>query len=213
MPDSADTILRQEIGFYRVQAQAQLALLGGGDPKEAEAAMKAFLGKERTTFHFFEIAEIFGHLAIAAETTRMRLATTNNWPRHPGRTMRLRSDVLLGGVLQAQSKWDEAIAQYDRALAGNATDPTAVRQQTFARIGKAACQAEQGQATAAIRDLQEVIAKNDPSDDPLFAQAYLAHGLGVSSARSSRWTPSWRTCTWICCFTGNGRPMPKPCIT
>jgi tetratricopeptide (TPR) repeat protein len=182
LSDSNDAILRQEVGFYRVLAQAQLALLGGGDAKEAEAAMKAFLVKERNTYHFFEIAEVLGHLARAAGDYAGAARYYQQLAKAPWPEYELRSTVLLGDALRAQSKWDEAAALYERALNVNAADPTAVRQQTLARIGKAACQVELGQVDVAIGQLQEVVAKNDPADDPLFAQVYLALGAAYRKA-------------------------------
>ncbi len=173
---SADTVLRQEIGFYRVLAQAELALVGGGDPKEAEAAMMAFLGRERTTYHFFEIAETLGHLATASGDYANAARYYQQLDKAPWPEYKLRSNILLGDVWRTQAKWDEAISHYEQALAVNATEASVVRQQTFARIGRAACQAERGQSAEAIHALQDVIAKNDPADDPLFAQAYLALG-------------------------------------
>jgi tetratricopeptide (TPR) repeat protein len=90
--------------------------------------------------------------------------------------------VLLGEALRAEGKCDEASAEFERALATSATDPTAVRQQTLARVGKAACQAEQGQVEEAIAQLQDALLKNDPADDPLFAQIYLALGSAYRRA-------------------------------
>jgi tetratricopeptide (TPR) repeat protein len=183
--DTKSPILRQEIGFYRVLARAKLALLGSGDPKAAEEEMKSFAGKERTTFHFFEIAELLGDLAkasgdYAAAAGYYRYLAKAPWPDYA-----LRSDVLLAGALRAQGKFSEAIAQYERALAASATDPVAIRQQTLARIGKAACLAQQGQATEAVEELQDVITKNDPVDEQLFAQAYLALGTAYRQANQT----------------------------
>jgi tetratricopeptide (TPR) repeat protein len=178
-----DAILRQEIGFYRVFAQAQLALLGAGDPKQAEADMKAFASRERNTFHFFEMAEVLGHLAKAAGDYTSAARYYQQLARSPWPDYQLRSDLLSGDVLRAQGKCGEAVVQYDRVLAANATDPSLLRQQALAKIGKAACRAEQGDAAAAIDELQEVIAKNDPADVPLFAQAYLALGAAHQQAK------------------------------
>jgi tetratricopeptide (TPR) repeat protein len=183
LPPNADSILRQELGFCRVSAQAQLALQGGGDLRQAEADMRAFLVKERTTFHFFEIAEMMGHVARAAGDYANAARYYQQLAKAPWQEYELRSWVLLGGALRAQEKWDEAVAQFDRVLNANATDPTALRQQTLARIGKADCQAQQGAAATAISELQEVIAKNDPADEPLFAQAYVALGAAYRKAQ------------------------------
>jgi tetratricopeptide (TPR) repeat protein len=180
--DAKETVLRQEIGFYRIFARAQLALLGGGDPKAAEAEMKAFAARERTTFHFYEIAELLGDLAQASGDYAGAAGYYGYLARAPWPDYELRSNVLLAGALRSQGKLSEAITQYDRALAVNASDPVAVRQQTLARIGKAACQAQQGHASAAIAELEGVITKNDPADERVFAQAYLALGTAYQQA-------------------------------
>jgi tetratricopeptide (TPR) repeat protein len=181
--DAEGDIVRQEIGFYRVLAQARLALLGTGDSKSAADEMKAFAAAERDTFHFFEIAELLGDLAKAsgdygAAANYYRYLARAPWPDY-----KLRSQVLLAGALRAQDKFAEAVQQYDEALAAPATDSVAVRQQTLARIGKAACLAQQGQMSDAIEQLEDVIAKNDPADERLFAQAYLALGTAYREAK------------------------------
>ena len=176
LPESARRLLKQEVGFYRVLANAELALRGTGDMSEAEAAMKAFLNKERTTFHFYHAVELLGHLATAnghyEEAARYySLLRKAPWPEN-----QMKSHVLLANALRAQEKWAQAIEEFDEALQLSASDASTIRQQTMAQIGKAACLAELGKATDSIDMLQAILAKHDETDGELFAKTYLALG-------------------------------------
>jgi len=174
-------LIRQEIGYYRAIAEALLALQGNGDLVEAKTRLNDHMRNDPQTFHFFEAVEVLGDLSKAVgdydDTAKYyTLIGKAPWPDYE-----LRGQVLLGNALRSQAQWKSAILEFDKALSANAADPASIRQQSLARIGKAACQAELGEASQAISDLQDVIAKHDTQDGELFAQAYLA--LGAAHAK------------------------------
>ena len=184
LPDATDVLIRQEAGFYRILALGRLALRGGGDPQQAGQEVLDFLRRERNTYHFFEAVELLGNLSAAAGNYDDAARYYQQLAKAPWPEYELRTYVLTGGALRAQGKFAEAAEQYARALQNGAGDSAAIRQQALARIGQAACQAESGETDAAIAALEEVIAKNDPADETLFTQAYLA--LGAAYRKASR---------------------------
>lgn len=177
--DVAETrsdLLKQEVEYHLLLAKAQLALRGEGDPAEAGRLMFEFLKRERDTYHFFAAVELLGDLAVAAGDFPAAARFYQQLTKAPWPEYRLRSLVLLADALLAQGDHQGASTQYAEALQQPAGDPAAIRQQNLARIGQAACGVAAGDAKAAAGELEELIAKNDPSDAELFARAYLALG-------------------------------------
>jgi tetratricopeptide (TPR) repeat protein len=181
-PSDSAPVLRQEIAFHRALASANLALRGGGDADAASQKLLDFVRQNRTSFHFYEAAELLGQLAQVSGNYENAARYYQQLAKAPWPEYTLRSHVLIGDSLRAQGKPDEALQQYDKALAADASEPSVLRQQTLARIGQAACQAEKGETDRAIEALEQVIAKNDPADGELFAQAYLALGTAYRKA-------------------------------
>ena len=66
-------------------------------------------------------------------------------------------------------------------LANQLSTPEANRQKDLARVGRAACQTQLGQASEGIAAIEEVIQKSDPKDSELLAEAYNALGTATGS--------------------------------
>ena len=180
---NASSILRQEVDFYRAAAFAHLALRGSGDPKAAASMLLNFVKRNRSSFHFYEAVELLGDLTLMVGSYDSASVYYRQIARAPFPEYVLRAAVLEGNALRAQGKLNDAIARYDKALASKASDPESLRQQSIARIGKAACMAESGKIDQALTELDDIIAKNDASDDQLFALAYLAQGTAYRKAK------------------------------
>jgi tetratricopeptide (TPR) repeat protein len=180
---SASPVLRQEVEFYRAAALANLALRGSGDPKDAASLLLSFVKRNRNSFHFYEAVELLGDLTLMVGSYENASLYYRQIAKAPFPEYVLRSSVLEGNALRAQGKFKEAIERYSKALSTSASDPESLRQQAIARIGKAACMAETGKVDEALAEIDEIIAKNDASDDQLFALAYLAQGTAHRKAQ------------------------------
>jgi tetratricopeptide (TPR) repeat protein len=180
---NASSILRQEVDFYRAAAFAHLALRGSGDPKAAASLLLTFVKRNRNSFHFYEAVELLGDLTLMVGSYENASLYYRQIAKAPFPEYVLRSSVLEGNALKAQGKFAAAIERFNKALASSASDPESLRQQSIARIGKAACMAETGKVDEALAELDDIIAKNDASDDQLFALAYLAQGAAHRKAK------------------------------
>lgn len=168
--------VKQDIDFYRALCQARLAMTEGGDKAAAIEAMRRFATSAPQSYHFYEAAEVLGDLAMAsgkyADATRYYGPIASApWPEY-----QLRSSIALGRALVGEKKYDEALDKFKLVAASELATPEALKQKNLAAVGQAACLAETGQADEAIKQLQELIRKNDPQDVVLFARAYNALG-------------------------------------
>lgn len=184
LPEDAPDLVRQEWKYCLATSKAQLALRGGANAKEALAQMLDFLKTERDTYRFYPAVELLGQLAEATGANEEAVKYYQQLRKAPWPEYAVRPSILIGRAMRSQGKYQEAVGQYDEALKTTASDPATLRQQTIARIGKAASQAELGQAAESVQTLQDIIDKNDPNDQELFAEAYLA--LGAAYRQSQR---------------------------
>jgi tetratricopeptide (TPR) repeat protein len=88
----------------------------------------------------------------------------------------MRGTLLEARAYRSDGKYEEAFAKFDAVIGYQLSTAEANRQQSLARLGRAACQAELGQAAEAIQTIEQVIQENDPQDTELFGQAYNALG-------------------------------------
>lgn len=183
LPDDAADLIRQEWKYCLASAKAQLALRGGANAKESLALMLDYLKTEKDTYRFYPAVELLGQLAEVTGANEEAVKYYQQLRKAPWPEYAVRPSILIGRALRSQGKYQEALAQYDEALKATASDPATLRQQTLARIGKAASAAELGQAAESIQTLEDIIAKNDPNDQELFAEAYLALGTAYRQSQ------------------------------
>lgn len=169
-------LVRQDLQFYVAYCMAKLALSGGGDKAQAATALLDFVRQAPQSFHFYEAAELLGHLAVALESYDNAMKYYGALERAPWPEYQMRGLLLEARALMAQDKFAEASEKYDRVLAFGVDTPEATRQKLLAQVGKAACSAETGQAEQAVSVLEKIIADHDPQDTELFGRVYNALG-------------------------------------
>jgi len=173
------SIILQEIEMLGILCDRQLAR----NKVQLAAAAKraiAFQSSHRTSFHFYEVAQIIGDLALSLEKydgAKKAYAQIGNapWPSY-----QLRSNVLQGKALLFGGNASEAEAFFDKAIAAKAEDETAKREQLLAKLGKAACLIENGDADGAIAQTEKLITDGDAKDSVLFARAYNVLGAAYN---------------------------------
>jgi tetratricopeptide (TPR) repeat protein len=168
--------VRQDIEFYRALCLARLAMSEGGDKAAAIEAMRSFAARAQQNYHFYEAAEVLGDLAMAsgkyADAARYYGPIANaprEWPEY-----QMRANIALGRALVGEKKFDEALEKFKAVTSSDQASPEALKQKNLAAVGQAVCVAESGQPEEGIKQLQELIRKNDPQDTVLFARAYNA---------------------------------------
>ena len=174
--------IKQEVGYYSAFCNAKLAMTAGGDKAAAIAELKAFIGQNRTTFHFFEGVQLLGDLNFADAkyadaATFYGLLGQAEWPEY-----KMRAAVQQARAQTAEGKYPEALAAYDQILASGLNTPEAAVQTMHATVGRAVCLAATGKHEEGITIIEDLIAKNDPSDASLFGRAYNALGACYEKA-------------------------------
>jgi len=174
--------IKQEVGYYSAFCNAKLAMTAGGDKAAAIAELKAFIGQNRTTFHFFEGVQLLGDLNFADAkyadaATFYGLLGQAEWPEY-----KMRAAVQQARAQSAEGKYPEALAAYDQILASGLNTPEAAVQKMHATVGRAVCLAATGKHEEGITIIEDLIAKNDPSDASLFGRAYNALGACYEKA-------------------------------
>ena len=138
--------IKQEVGYYSAFCNAKLAMTAGGDKAAAIAELKAFIGQNRTTFHFFEGVQLLGDLNFADAkyadaATFYGLLGQAEWPEY-----KMRAAVQQARAQTAEGKYPEALAAYDQILASGLNTPEAAVQKMHATVGRAVCLAADRQA-------------------------------------------------------------------
>jgi tetratricopeptide (TPR) repeat protein len=165
-----------ELEFYAALAKAQLALAGQGDLAAAIADLRTFMTRRRTSFHISQALEAVGDLLVAdgrygeARTEYAKLA------KAPSAYFGLRSALLVGRAWQAEGKHDEALPEFDKALASAESGGLFDSLRLSATLDRAVSQSATGEVESAAATIGEIIAQADPEDGELLARAYAALG-------------------------------------
>ena len=175
-------VIKEDLEFYTAFAQAQVALRGGGDPKEAVRVMLDFLRDNRDSFHYYEAVDTLGELAVALGSYDNAAKYFEELGKAPWTELKMRAKSLLARALRSSGDFDGALTTYDEVLSVGLNDAEAARQKAIATVGKAICLAELGKDKEAIQLAEQVMAANDPTDAELFAPSYIAIGTAQRKA-------------------------------
>jgi tetratricopeptide (TPR) repeat protein len=172
----ARDLIRQDVEYFKALCLAKRAMTEGGDKTAASTAMLNFVKLAPNNYHFYDAAEVLGDLAVSAGAFDKAAAYYKPIAAAPWGDYQMRAGNAVGRALLAQKKFDEAQQQFDTVIGIDLANAEATREKQFATIGKTQCLAETGQAAEGITILQDIIAKNDPADQVLFARTYNALG-------------------------------------
>ena len=174
--DIQRAVVRQDLAFFLAYAKSQMALTRGGDKKEAVSAMGAFIQANRTSFHFYEACEVYGHLQVSLGEYEKAVQAYSALARAPFPEYQTRALVLEARTLHIQGNFADAAVKYEEVINNPVDSVEAQREKQLAIVGKAACMAETGEAEAALSVLENIIENNNPQDAELFARTYNALG-------------------------------------
>ena len=185
----ARDLIRHDVEYYKALSLAKLAMTEGGDKNAAATAMLNFAKLAPQSYHFYDAAEVLGDLAVSSGAYDKAVNYYKPLKAAPWGDYQMRAGNLVGRALIEQKKFEEASQEFDGVLGIDLSTAEANREKLFATIGKAVCLAETGQADQGITTLQDIIAKNDPTDAVLFARTYNALGrcyLKVNKPKDAR---------------------------
>ena len=167
----------QDVEFYAAYCRAQLALAGGENLIVAGKSLRAFLDKNKESYHWFKAYELLGDLYVANGSFAAAEKAYDEVAKAPWVDYKMRAGVARGRALLAQEKAPEAAKAFDTVLATTTDSDLAETQKMAAQVGKARILAMEKKTDDALKLLQPIIQKveNDKSDADqldLLAHAY-----------------------------------------
>jgi tetratricopeptide (TPR) repeat protein len=168
--------VKADIEFYRMLVAAQLALAGEGALSDATGGARDFTTRRRSSFHVPQAIEMLGDLLLASEDYSGARAEYAKLAKARSEYLALRSALLVGRAWQAEGKYAEALAEFDKVMGspqrGALIDPL----KASASLDRAISQAATGKAEEAAATIGAIIDKADAEDAATLARAYNALG-------------------------------------
>lgn len=177
-------LIREEIEFYVAFCAGKNALAGTGDLLESGRQLNEFVRAHPKSFHYLDAVETMADLLVVTEKYPAAQKQYEELAKAPWPDYKMRASILVGRTLQAQGKHDDAIRQFDVALADLDEGEAAQGQKQAATLGKAVSLTETKKIDEAVRLIEEVIQNTDPEQKELQARAYNA--LGACYERADR---------------------------
>lgn len=177
MTQISNDVIKQDAGYYAAYCLAKIALHEGGDKAAAKQQMLNFIGQNANTFHFFEGAQLLGDLSMDLGEYADAARFYGGLSKAPWPDFKMKAAVLQARSQSADGKYAEALAGFEQVLASGLATPEVNEQKMHATVGKAVCLAAMGKHEEGIQIVEDLIAKNDPSDAALFGRAYNALGV------------------------------------
>lgn len=170
--------VKADIAFYRAYCNARSALAGGGDLQKAGQDMFVFISANAESYHFLQAQEMLGDLLVAVGKVDDAIKAYGVLDQSPFPEYKMRAGTARGRALMSQSKFPEALGEFDKVLAlpfdAAKQKGTSAESQRFAAVlGKAQCQSKTGGYEEAIKQLETVVIANlSPEESALQALAY-----------------------------------------
>jgi tetratricopeptide (TPR) repeat protein len=178
--------IQQDIEFYKAFCAGKLALSSNGEIDEAGRQLSGFVRSYPKNFHYLAAAELMGDLLTASGRHELAQKQYAELAKTPWPDYKMRAAVAAGRALQAQGKHDEAIAQFETALAIPDEGADAPNQKLAATLAKAVSHAATGGLEQAVGSIEKVIQDTDPQQKELHARAYNALGSCYEQAGKTK---------------------------
>jgi tetratricopeptide (TPR) repeat protein len=178
-------LVRVDLQFYEALVTSQKAIATGTGLAEAGRALRLFASEHRDSFHFYRAAEALGDVAVAMQRPDDAARFYGVLEKTPWADVRLRGTVKMANALRTaggEQNLAEALRRYEALIAATVDGDEAKRQQQWARLGQAICQADLGRAAEAIPAVEQVLAATPTEDADLLAAGYNALGRCYGAA-------------------------------
>jgi tetratricopeptide (TPR) repeat protein len=169
--DGAEQLVLAEVDFVRAAAAAQAVLDAGGDLAAATKMVADYLAKNSKSHHFYQMQELLGDLHAKAGKPAEAVAAYQQLDSGPP-ALKVRAASAKGGMLLAQGKADEAMKEYEAAIALAGNEKASQPQKRSAELGKAKCMLLQGKHDAAIALVLQLVKNSSPEEKELLSKAY-----------------------------------------
>lgn len=177
--DINSDFVRWEIAFQKASAVARMALRGEDKTlAEASTALSELLAAAEfgENFHYYEAVELQGDVLMALGKFDEAERYFEELSRLPWPRMSLKATRLVANSQLRQSKFKDALSNYEKIESNALNNTEAQNQKRLAKIGRASALAGLDRADEGISILEEMIEQNSSEDKELFAQLYNALG-------------------------------------
>ena len=169
-------VIKQEALFFRIYCDAKLALQGRGDKATAVKNARTFVSTQPNTWHFYEVAELLGDLAIALGDTKNARTFYGALQGAPTPEAKIRAMYLLSIADLKDDDNPSAQSGFEKVMGVKAATPGTVRLVTLATAGKAVALARSGKGAEGLKIVDSLVADLNPNDVELAARIYNAQG-------------------------------------
>ncbi|MFM8282739.1 MAG: tetratricopeptide repeat protein [Planctomycetaceae bacterium] len=179
--DGADAAVLADMEYVKAVAAGRAALISGSDPREPGRLVNDFITKHAESHHYYEAQELLGDLLARAGRVDNAIAAYSQLSKGPP-ALRVRAAAAKARMLLDQRKYQEALAEFDAAIAVDASDEAAVAQKRDAALGRARSLIGLGRVDDAIGVVQAVIDAADPEEGEALGAAYATLGAAYRAA-------------------------------
>lgn len=166
--------LKIDLHWAIARVTAKLAQSNSSQLDAAIAKLEEFNKNNPNHYSHFEALRLLGLAYVAKPDLVKARATFDLLAKAPWKDYQLVADINVGKLLQLEGKTDEAVAAFDKVIAGATPAEEAQRQEAL--LGKAKVLTAQMKYPEASMLLDEVLAKSNPDDVALQAEAYVRQG-------------------------------------
>ncbi|MFM7034220.1 MAG: tetratricopeptide repeat protein [Planctomycetia bacterium] len=180
----ASPLVMAEMDFVKAAGVGGLAVQTGDGLAAADKEVAGFVGKHARSHHFYEMQQLLAEIRAKAGSFDGAEAAYATLAKGPA-SFKVQSSAGKAGLLFNQQKFDDAVREYDAALAIDATDDASLSRKRLATLGKARSLARLGKQSEAIALVNGLIKQVSAEDKELMARAYVVLG-GIYSGTKEK---------------------------
>ena len=174
--------IKAQVAFCEALCVARLALAGNATIQEAGKKTLAFAKKYPQSYHYFQVYELMGDLAVANGKHAAAEDFYTQLSKAPWPDFKMRAGVAIGRARLARGETADALKAFEAVLAIKQEGDLANGQRLAANLGKARCLAGGGKHDQAIQMIEDIVAEANPEQVKLHARAYNAWGTALRAA-------------------------------
>jgi tetratricopeptide (TPR) repeat protein len=178
--------LKLEFDFLIARVTARQALSDPARRTDALKLLDAFQKSGGNHFRFYEAVNWLGQVQLAAKDYAAARKTFETLAQAPWNDVKLSAQIANGRILMGEDKPEEAVREFDAAIAAAGDSPADKARRYEAMLGKARALILQSRHEAALADLEEVTTKAPVNDTPVQAEAYVLQGNALMALNRNK---------------------------
>lgn len=171
-----NTLVRQDVEFYRYYCSGKLALAGQGDKANAIRGLVALQNLNGNTHHLYDLSEMLGALAMAIGKPDQAARFYGKLANAKNNDTKALGVYRLGEVELMQGNTQKARQRFLQLVGISSNSEEMQRLKRLGQVGLASCEVVEGKHDAALKKLGNLVKNNDSTDQALFSRIYNAMG-------------------------------------